>query len=386
MAWYNGGDWAGLDGTQIPFVLSELINALHERCDCLGKSRYMWAVNVGTLLEPDIDLINTDLTHEHFCGLPMFLEAWLPDLMNRIEDLLRPPGGVIDLNTRHTGFATSPTNTGLGEEGDLWTTTSVRADAGLDYVEVGSPFYLYPVLYCKAMLDRMLYPVIYPSGEIVAGMENYLSNYDTVDHYDVEAIWDHTKGYPAWRASLGLPPSTTNDLFAAVSAIGSLISNPPPVYAPYYTAEVRPGATWELSNLNNESGTGYLGEVVTQWMSMQCTRPGFNVSNDTNTVPVSFLGGSGNIVHGVVEFTTNTPVPLDGTIESDFVSNIMVSTDNPFNGVRTTITGGVTATGVGYVAAAPKIKFITSGIGTTNSGFRHLRQILDISAHLTDQA
>lgn len=389
MGWYNGGVWAGLDGTEIPYVLAELANAVNQRRDCLGASRVAWSVNTGTEASPTTGTKSANLSPTDYFGLEFNKADFLGTIMAEVNSLLSPSGG-FNSATRHSGFALSGTNGGIGADGDLWSSESIRVDAGISAAgDVDGTFWAYRAEYCREALNRMLYPVIYPSAEIIAGMEYYFHGYEgdpPRDPHDVENIWDHTKGYPAWRASEGAGPATSTFLLAEVRAIGDLISNPPPVYVPYYAVFVHPGATWEMSNLNNESGAGYLGTVATQWASMSCARPGFDIADDTNSVPVSFLGGSENIVHGLVEFTTSTLIPLDGTIESDFVTHIMGSPNNPFNGVRTTTTGGVTAGGVGYAAASLNFKSITSGFGTTNTGFRHVRQILDIAAELTDQA
>lgn len=371
MGWYNAGNWTGLDATLIPEVIADLCNAVNERRECLGRARVAWRVNTGTESSPTTGTKSTDLVAADLHGLPLMNYNYLQPIFDEIEDLVAPSSTITNL-TKCTGFAKTSTSKGLAADSSKWTLSSIATDCGIAIPTITGIYSENGCAFMREALDRMIYPIIYPSVITRTQGADYGSNHGTVDSTDVEAIWDHM--------STAGGHSDSHDVYAQVSSIN------PSLGSVYYTALATLDTEYEFSPLYNESAAGYSGTITRQWFAANY---GKNTSiGDASALTAAFMGATATMDSATAtsDIACSSTLSLTAEQTESITMPTMITTDNPFSGTFD-YGGGDVASGIGICFCYLLYKYDRTGLGqVVNSGEQYTRWIVDISAELTDQA
>lgn len=373
MGWHNGGDWTGIDGTEIPIVLAELCNAVNERRDCLGLSRISWVVNTGTK--------STNLADTDFYGMDLFKHDHMQDVFNEIITLVTQSG--IQSTTHCAGFAKTNSNTGVGT--DLWTAASIETDSGFTAINpVRHALDKAAADYLRAALDRLIYPVVWPT--------NYLDLKDQDIGSGTRTYWH--SGDDGGGATPGSASAAYADL--AVSSINGIHTQVYDAYLAMQIAANFPGA-----------GFGYRARALTKTILEVAPRSGGylgTIAKAIATVYADYNDVGSAVDFSVMGATLSVSGDSPGTGEPDKVdvtvsgSNFSLSgatnpeitctipVGNPFDGVSGTGNPDP-AEDIGLASATLICKYDIDGItSTTNTGTLFTRLILDITGELSDQA
>lgn len=364
MGWYNGGAWSALRQNEIPIIIAELCNALNERRDALGLARETWPTASGST--------SSDVSASDFNTLAFGKVAAFTQCYSVFGSLLSPAGGY-STAAHYSGWSKTGTDTGLASEDDLWNMASVAEDAEVEIIGSPIPFFdARPALLMQAAFDRMIYPVVYP-GVTVGAIDTWGSNYGPGASPQTSAgvVWN----YMLAGDGQGGPGSLNGDLTAQSRA--GLVLDDTQIW---YSAGAR------VSREISAQGREYSGVISKQWFTYTGGRYNTTSMGDTSSINIAFGGGSDTVDFEGTEtrdFAFTEEIPLDGTlIESAFyLPDWPFSL--PFNGSRPMPpVGNSSGEGLMQVFISAK-RGVASGL---TSGLHHIRQILDISGELTDQA
>lgn len=364
MGWYNGGNWDSLKQNEIPTIIAELCNGLNERREVLTLSRETWPTATGST--------SGAVAASDFDTLAFGKVAAFTQCFSAIMALMSPAGGYSS-SAHYSGFSKTGTDTGLASEGDLWTAAAVATEIGMDIPETPFAFFdARPAIFMREMLDRMIYPVIYPAATIEWPPDSWGSNYGSGPSNENSAanVWE----YMIAGGGSGGGQVFQNQINAVV--ISSEIFGDI-----YYSAFATPSLEVTLRNLNYGGGA-----VSKQWFSYSGGR------TDTASEIEAAFGDGASVIdfplvtpETIAEFEFTDPIPLDGTdLVEPFVIADWPIASLPFNGSRDWGSAG-NSFGDGFTRANIRAKRLISG-GSIQSGFQYIRQILNIAGELTDQA
>ena len=386
MSWYNDGDWDDLDGGDIPYALADLCNAINERREALLMGRVAWRVNTGTELLPVVGTKSSALVPDDFFGLDLFDYDYFGVVYTELTDLLGPNTTI--WGKWYSGYAIDPNGTGLALDDELWTISKVLVETGLQSPLLATGIFdRDAAVFMREVLDRMLYPVVYPIQNVSAKNIPVTANFEST----VGSSYPHLpiSAQDAWDslAASTLPATSSlafDDIVAEIEARIPTIYLPPPQYAASATIEVE----HEISFATNGV---FQGIIKKAYLSIA-------VYSNTMDAPIQIdvFGEVFDPVNGIMEH--EVPVGFF-SLSSKKTGSIKIKTwtidDNPFNGVlsHTYIPGTLSWSGIGGFTARLWTKlndwspsYDNKGYVRENPEFNTTRIILDQSTIFTDQA
>lgn len=385
MGWYNGGAWDGLDGTEIPYVLAELANAVNERWDCLGKSRVAWTVNTGTEASPTVGTKSTNLSASDFFGLDMLGNDILEDISGHVGQLVSQSG--VQSTTHCAGFAKTATNTAIDD--DLWTLASIAADCGIAVPSgVTTIFDEAAANFLREALDRLLYPVIWPTNNVLEKDQDEGSGTRTYwfKGTDGSSVVNGT----AADAFLNLAASTIDGQhLTTYDAYINLVASANSVGGHVYGCRSLTKSILEISPRYGSypAVNGYPGSITKAWATYYAVYTDLAANVDFDV-----MGGAAILPPGSSGVFSESDKESIDVLTSNFsltsATNPQVElpafpATNPFNGTN------AGASGIGTCIVLVVCKYDRDGVFgsiSTNSGTQFTRIIIDISGEVADQA
>jgi len=381
MGWYNSGVWDGLDGTNIQNVLVSLCNAVNERREAINAPLVQWLTNGGYTTDP--------LVADDFSGLDLLKTNYLQQVYDQIEALVTSASHVA--YTHCPGFAKASDDSAKGS--DLWTMASLAVNIGaLPPSTIATIFDQPAAEWCRDALDRLIYPVIYPTNEvdeidqdIGSGTRTYwkstVPNLPT-EYTDAEAAWDAQAADGSGTASIS---GTATHAHFSVSPYWKLDDT-----VRYRAASFLRSVLQVAPNIN---GLGtvvyeYQGDIVNAWLVLRT-----NANTVSGDVAATVFGAEEIISAAGTGLTfREVNVPVDAfsatTSTNPVVHLADEPTENPFSGSFDPADPDLeTATGIGNIGVYAFFRYEkTSPLISTIPGTSFTRFVLDLSPILTDQA
>lgn len=368
MGWYNTGDWSGLDGANIQNALVSLCNAVNERWDALGLSRFSWATNSGAK--------SANLVASDFTGLDLHRTNYYQQVFDQIN-------GMIGI-----GFAKTSTNTAKGA--DLWTLSSMADDITIEAPSsITNIFDKTTADFLRQALDRLVYPRIFPTND--------LSGID-------QDIGPGVRTY--WKDSRANAPTTYTSAGSAWSAMDfdgvrdtlhfHAMSN---VFAQWHESseEVRYisraflRSVLQVAPRLNGLGNivqGYNGTVTKAWLALR-----YSTATLSGEIGGTFFGAADSVSNTGNDLILRDLDVATSNFSPDGFTHPAIHLDDlpsglPFSGSRVLdVPGSPTATGEGGCGVYAVFRHEQNGPSlTTITADYYSRFILDISSALTDQA
>lgn len=350
MAWYNSGNWDGIDAAELPNVLVSLCNAVNQRYDAQGRPRTSWIVNSGT--KPD------DLAFDDFVGLDIHRTNYYSQIRLAISSLVQ--GNVSGAFACSTGFARTTTGSGLAADGALWTIAGLLGDIGTS--ELPTPSNIFDLNYAyflRDMLDRLIYPVVYPldAGGVNTRPRVELDIFGPDAHPHVEGT---DNAGDVWRDMISVA-----DAVAANSLTARVSFNSADLWFAHRDEE----ATVSIDCLQTQNNNGFKGTIAKQIVSLGV------VASYLNSATIGFHGATQAVSGTVGEFYESTdcdPLDVDGATTVTMTFDSIDETNSPF-------TGYLEEDGNTYEDFGSFQAFIATGAPS------YTRMILDASSVLDDQ-
>lgn len=233
MGWYNGGNWDGLGGDEIPIVLAEIANAISERYDCIGLAR-------PSIPTPASGSKTSGFVAADYVGMALHKTTYLTHLFDALDDLNYGIGAT----PKFIGWARDPAE-GVGPSDYI----TINVAAGEHETATGEPCAFTGIEHAldgrwyRAMrvgLDALVYPV-HGIG-ILLGWDGATGTYEADRRYNVVA--------GEMIGGVYYPGETTAT--AAYLAKGEYTETPRGSGQPRVSSQIRALATWE--NFNTSSG------------------------------------------------------------------------------------------------------------------------------------
>lgn len=390
MPWPDLGIWSNKTAAELRPVIVALCNAVGDRYECIGRERPYWTVNLDQSEDTlDIGSKNAPLVEEDLYRLDLFRYAWWGGIANGISYLVNRGSATFPVSSETQCGGWSKTGTGTGHGTDLWTLEELEDDVGLGTLSqsvIGGPMHLFDEIApqrFRQMLDRLIYPVIFPANRRdypTLEAEGFTTAGDLDDEEKAAAFLgpagfptDPQDGDDVW------PMTTFNDPDLGAAYRGWLFGRVSiDIINSDLDSQKKAVANCVLDFEACENETGLLGEILAQYLVVQ--KPTINnlVGVDLEVLGTSLtLSGSNEDLYQEIAdsdflsaITGKLVVPMDFT-------NFANDPDSPFDGSRPPYSA--------FGAIFASLKFGADTEGNHSTRPQCTRFVLDITAHCSDQ-